>query len=98
MLDAHPFKQVRAADAIGKAGIIVGQGNQACPAVAGINQQDIPMETAQIDGCREPSRPAANNEAIQNLCRHRILTLSWVKPVYYTARRSKLRRCTAGKW
>src|SRR5690606_18934109 len=84
-LGAHAFKQVGAADAIGKTGIIVGQGNQACPAVAGIDQQDIPVESAQINGGGESGGPATDDEAIQNLCRHRPLTMSWVEPVYYTA-------------
>ncbi len=62
---AQAAQQVIAADAVGKARVIVGARNQRCPAASGVVDADVPVEAAKVDGCGETGRAGAHDDAVQ---------------------------------
>ena len=61
----HPLDQLLAGNAVGIAGMVVGAGDPARPALAGVDQLGGEVEAGEVDGGGQPGGAAADDQAVE---------------------------------
>ncbi len=69
-LVAHPLEQLLAADAVGKAGMIMSARNPRRAALAAVDDQDVEVKAGKVDGGSEPGRATADDQAVEGFVHH----------------------------
>jgi hypothetical protein len=65
-LVAHALKQLLAVDAVGKTGVVASAGDPRGAALAAVDDEDVHVESCEVDRGGQASRAAADDQAVEN--------------------------------